>query len=562
MDNSRFKRRETQHTQRHITADATGGIVQDIGAPASSWHPNPVTTAPRLPNSQNMDVMPATPKVSAAVTTAPVVPKAAPAPVQPAVAAAPRAPIDMGLPGGESDVKTKLDVKSSKWRAMKPRLIKGTAIALVVVLGLGGFAFSQSYFKIRKVFKGGSVSAVALTPNVSPTLLNGEGDGRINVLLLGRGGGSHEAPDLTDTIMIASIDPVNHTSTLLSIPRDLWVSIPNFGSMKLNAAWETGKYKYLGKISSSMANSQATQAGFDLVDKTITNVIGIPIHYNMLVDFKAFSQAVDTVNGVSVNVPTDLVDPTMAWENNHNPVLAKAGLQTFDGVHALIYARSRETTSDFARAQRQRALLVAIKEKVVSLGTISNPVKLAGLMSAFSNNAQTDLSIGDASRLYAIAKDTPSSTVNSISLADEGNSYVTTANINGQSVVEPKTGVFSYTAIQDYIRNALKDGYIKKEEAKILVLNGSTTVGLAATKSTELKGFGYTITGTANAPTKTYTTTQIVDLTGGKNKYTQNYLEKRFKVTATTALPDAAIQANGADFVIILGSDASTSSQN
>ena len=113
------------------------------------------------------------------------------------------------------------------------------------------------------------------------------------------------------------------------------------------------------------------------------SVLGVTIDYNALVDFQAFQQAVDTVGGVTVNVPTDLVDPTMAWQNGNNPLLAKAGIDSFNGAQALNYVRSRETTSDFARSQRQRAVIEALKAKVDTLSTLSNPAKLAGLFRCF-----------------------------------------------------------------------------------------------------------------------------------------------------------------------------------
>ena len=98
--------------------------------------------------------------------------------------------------------------------------------------------------------------------------------------------------------------------------------------------------------------------------------------------------------------------------------------------------------------------------------------------------------------------------------------------------------------------------FIKKENASILVLNGTSIDGLAGKKSTELKSFGYNVVGTASAPTKTYTKTVLVDMRSGAKKYTQNYLEKRFGITAVTALPDPAIVPGTADFVILLGTDA------
>lgn len=545
MDSSRFKRREVTHRPRQTSKNASGGSIDGFATPAGSWQPRPaLTTRDHLRAQQ-----------------------AVAAPVK----AAPKASIDMGLPGGDSDFQAFTKVRTSKWRKLRPILVRTTAVFMVLLIASGGFLASTGYFKVRKVFKGGTASAAALTANVDPSRLKGEGDGRVNILLLGRGGGSHEAPDLTDTIMLASIDPVNHTSALLSIPRDLWVDVPNFSTMKINAAWETGKYKYLGKISHDMKNAEANQAGFNVIDSVISSVTGLTIHYNLLVDFNAFSKAVDTVGGVTVTVPTDLYDPTMAWENGNNPYLAKAGVQQFDGKHALIYVRSRETTSDFARAQRQRSVLLSLKQKVETVGVISSPIKLAGLMNAFADNAQSDLSLGDATRLASIAKDIPSDKVKSVGLTADNSGaagstsspgYVTTGAMNGQSVVLPKAGLFNYGAIQEFIRGELKDGYLVKEDSKLLVLNGTNVVGLATAKATELKSYNYNVIAAANAPTRTYAKTIVVDLTAGKDKYTKNYLEQRFKTTAVTAVPDPAILPNGADFVIILGTDASTSSQN
>jgi LCP family protein required for cell wall assembly len=445
-----------------------------------------------------------------------------------------------------------------KWSAVRKWSFRTAVASLVLLIGVGGFLFSQGYFNVKKVFRG-TGHAASLQENVDPNLLKGEGDGRINVLLLGRGGAGHDAPDLTDTIMLASIDPVNHTAQLLSIPRDLWVTIPKAGSMKLNAAWETGKYKYLHKMDSKNMDPKAVQAGFTVADQTIEDIVGVPIHYNMLLDFKAFKQAVDTVGGVNVNVPETLYDPTMAWENRGNPVLAKAGNQTFDGKHALIYVRSRETSSDFARSQRQRSVMLALKDKAATLGTLSNPTKLAGLMNAFGKNVQTDFSLGDATRMYSIFKSINNTSVQSLDLVTPPHSLVTTGNINGQSVVLPRAGQSSYDDIQKYVRSSLKDGYILKENAKIMVLNGTGENGLGTKKADELKSYGYNITGVATAPTNGYNETILVDLTKGKKKYTKHYLEQRFNITATTTLPDTAIAPGTADFILVVGSDESSS---
>ena len=441
---------------------------------------------------------------------------------------------------------------------------RALAVAVVLVITLGGMVVSQSYLKLHQVFRGGTGTAAALRENVDPGLLKGEGQGRVNILLMGRGGGNHEGPDLTDSMMLVSIDPVNHTSTLLSLPRDLWVNSPSAGVMKLNAAWESGEFQYEGKVAPGSNDPKAIKAGFNMVDQTVGQALGLDVSYNVLVDFQAFQQAVDTVGGIAVNVPADLVDPTMAWENHNDPVLAKAGADQFDGKQALIYVRSRETSSDFARADRQRSVLLALKGKVETLGTLSNPLKLAGLMNAFGNNVQTDLSLKNAQRLYTIVHAIKGANIGSIDL--DGNNqpgstpYVQSGNINGQSVVIPKAGLFQYGDIQQYIRSQLKDPYLLKEHARVVILNGTQTPGLATNLQTQLQGYGYNVVKIGNTPDNQWVQTTVVDLTHGKDRYTKHYLEQRFNTTATSTLNDNTIPTNGADFVIIIGNDQVSSS--
>lgn len=467
--------------------------------------------------------------------------------------------IDMQLPGEVSELKElKASTKRSRTVNVRRWILRSFLILLVLIIAVGGFIFFKGYIKIHKAFKGSAPSVAALNAEVLPSLLKGEGDGRINILLLGRGGGAHDAPDLTDTMILASVDPVNHTATLISIPRDLWVQVAGQGSMKINAAWETGEFKYLRKVDPGSTDPRAIKAGFDEVDKVVTNVLGVPINYNVIVDFQAFKQAVDTIGGITVNVPEDLYDPTMAWENHWNPLLAKAGVQNFDGTQALIYVRSRETSSDFARSLRQRTTMLAIKDKVDSVGTLSNPIKIAGLINAFGNNVASDLSISDASRLYSIVKQVPNTSITSVGLSDPPNNFITTGPMNGQSIALPRAGLFEYSAIQAYIRTQLKDGYILKENSKVLVLNGTTTANLATIKAAELSTYGYNVVATGDAPHIGWVQTTVVDLTKGQAKYTKNYLEKRYGITAMTTLPDASIQTNGADFVIIIGSNESS----
>ena len=440
----------------------------------------------------------------------------------------------------------------------KSKYVLRTAIILVVLcLGLTGFLFGKGYFKLHSVFKGGAKSATALQANADPKLLKGEGDGRVNILVLGKGGPGHDGPDLTDTLLVASIDPIAKEAVLLSIPRDMWVKVPGYGQMKINSAYANAKYaaQYKGK-----SDADAEKAGLDTIQQQITDTMGIPIHYRVMVDFEAFRQAIDTVGGVTIDVKTQLYDPSVAWENNHNPVIAAVGLQTMNGKKALLYSRSRHGSArgDFDRTERQREVILALKDKVLSAGTFSNPVKISQLIDAFGNHIQTDLSLSDMLRLYSIGKNIPSAKITSLGLADPPNDYVTTGAQNGQSIVLPRAGLFDYSEIQNYVRNTLRDGYLKSENANVVVLNGTDTAGLATTKANLLKSYGYNVTLVGDAPTKDYQNTHIIDLTNGVKKYTKTYLEKRLNLKAETKLPDETIPTTGVDFVIIVGSNEAT----
>ncbi len=450
-----------------------------------------------------------------------------------------------------------------RWQAMSRRRKIFTVIMTIIILVLmtGGFLALKAYINGNRILQGGGGSE-ALNSNVDPSKLKGEGDGRVNILLLGRGGEGHDGADLTDSIIIASIDPIAKEAALVSIPRDLYVAVPGSGSMKINAAFATGKNAALAKSSrqkqTNDTKKQAENAGYELLQETIQNNLGVNINYRAIIDFNGFEQAVNAVGGVEVNAPNAVAE-TMRINGKTYKLDVKAGQQHMDGFEALAYSRSRHTSArgDFDRAERQRLIILALKDKILTAGTFSNPAKISGLLDTLGDRVVTDFSLQDLTRLYNIGKDINQSKISSIGLADPPNNYVVTDNVAGQSVVVPRAGTKDYSEIKAYLRSVLKDSYIRNENASIMVLNGTTTAGLATTKGDELKTYGYNITQVGNAPTKTYTKTTVVDLRSGSKKYTKNYLEKRFGVSAVNTVPDATIQPGVADFVIILGSDQS-----
>ncbi len=453
------------------------------------------------------------------------------------------------LPAYDAPGRPKGLVKKSSAKKVIFRLL---SFMLVPLLFGGGFLTWRGYANIHKVFQGTGTVAALSTDRVSPDLLNGEGDGRVNILLLGIGGVGHDGADLTDTIIVLSVDPVNNKAVLLSIPRDLWVKMPvnYFGAyQKINAAYSAGKYRYLGKTDASITNHQAVEAGFNSIDQAVSDVLGISINYHLLVDFKAFQQAIDTVNGVSVDVPNALYDPTMAWENGNNPLLAAAGQQTMNGKEALLYARSRHTSSDFARSERQRQLLVSLKEKVLTLGTLSSPTKVNELINAFGSNAYSDMSTNAASRLLTIMRRISDNNITSIGLTTPPHDLVRTDTVGNLSVVRPIAGFNVYSDIQTYVKSQLQDGYLTKENALTYVYAPSQAQ--ADAQAATLKGLGYNIVGDG-VLVKPVESNSLIDLSGGEYAYTKHYLENRYQTQALTSIPEGIQVPESTQFVILV----------
>ncbi len=453
--------------------------------------------------------------------------------------------------------KVKVKIRRARWR----KILKRTGLALLIIL-IAGAAYmgGKFYLTQKRLFHGGGKAPVLATScdgDVPPAQLNTEGDGRINILLLGIGGPGHDGGNLTDTIMLASIDPETHQIALLSIPRDLWVRIPNDGYQKINAA-----YYYGTQQSTSKKKVDQQNAGLSLLDRTLQPVIGTNIHYHVIIDFKAFQQSVDAVGGIDVNVPEQLYDPTIAWENHYNAVIAAKGIQHFNGKRALLYAKSRETSSDFARAERQRLILVALKDKVFSAGTFANPIRISSLLDSLGSNVYTDFDTATIKCIYTQMGKIPSNRIKSLDLVTPPNNLLTTGNMNGLSIVEPRAGLFNYDAIKDFTHKSLRDGFIARENAAVAVYNGTTTLGLATSTANTLKSYGYRVTTVGDATSQTGSaSTVIVDLTKGVDKYTRHYLEQRYGVLAVSKIPSAygISPPQGTSFVIIVGSNATVS---
>jgi LCP family protein required for cell wall assembly len=427
------------------------------------------------------------------------------------------------------------------WRPNKKTLLITAGVVGLLLLFFGVKLLLATNRIITRNNTGG---APALAGTIDPTKLKGEGDGRINILLLGVGGPGHQGAYLSDTMMVISIDPRTHDTAILSIPRDLYVPIPGYGSAKINSADSYGEAEKSGN-------------GPALAKQTVSKVLGIDIHYYVQVDFQAFKQSVDKVGGVDVTVDQALYDPEYPCPNNEALMCGfsiKAGKQHLDGATALEYVRCRKGNcgDDFGRAARQQQVMVALRSKAISLGTLANPATVLGLIDIIGDHVRTDLQPFEIKKLLSISQEIDASKITHKVLDDTPEGLLMAGDIPGAgSILVPRAGVGNFKAIQQLVHSIFIDNYIKDENAAIEVQNGTTRSGLATQVGTDLKDtYQYNVVSMTTAENQNYPTTVIYDYTDGKKPYTINYLEQRFGVKAQRATAPSGATA---DIRIIVG---------
>jgi len=415
----------------------------------------------------------------------------------------------------------------------------------ILILALGGFFGFRAYNALRKVFTEGSGDLLSLFGGNQAQQLKGESSGRTNILLLGVGDEGHSGATLSDTMIIVSIDARTKNVAMFSVPRDLYVQIPNYGYAKINSAHAYGEqYKVQG-------------GGPALAKSTIEKNFGLTIHYFVRVDFSGLQKIVDSLGGVTVDVENSFCDYNYPTERKGDSakVCFTQGSQQMNGTKALQYARSRHALgvegSDFARSERQQRLLVAIKNKALSADTVFNPKKSIEFLEALGDHIKTDFTPAELPRLYEISKEVDQSKIitKNFDNSPEG-LLVSSSDTAAGYILKPRTGNFK--EIQEVIRNIFSSMGVKNESASIELLNGTYTAGLVTTVGESMKAAGYNIVKSGNADNKNYTKTIIFDYSGGKKPETLKALEKKFGVTVTSQTPP---QGNTIDFKIIIGRD-------
>ena len=227
------------------------------------------------------------------------------------------------------------------------------------------------------------------------------GKDRITILLLGVDMAESGAAR-TDTLILVNIDPQTKSASMLSIPRDLKVVIPGYGIDKINAAFALGDF------------NKVQGGGAGLTIRTIEANLGIPISGFVQIDFNGFIEMVDTVGGITVDVPYPIKDDTYPAENyRYQRIYFPAGWQHMDGEEALVYARTRHQDGDARRSARQQQVLLGLRQQALGLDLIP---QLPKLIEQFGDSVRTDISITDAVQLARLGTDIPRENISQVSL--------------------------------------------------------------------------------------------------------------------------------------------------
>jgi len=323
-----------------------------------------------------------------------------------------------------------------------------TVLLLAVIVGIFATVTGQ-----RVLAFGSAISTQ--TPLSTQTGYMGTSD-RVNVLVMGYGGGTHQGANLTDSMMVISLLPQSQHTTLISVPRDLWVQIPaNSGQyQKINATYEDAS-----------GNGQNPTAGGDTAAQKVSLVTGLNVKYWLTINFTGFRDLINSIGGIDVYVPdsfnacypkNDDSDIDASWIK----VQFNKGLQHMDGETAIRYARAREPLevcgkgtsenqaelTDFARSARQQIIIKAALAKVKQISTWSS---LFNALTALQHTIYTNLSLADLTE-YALKMDL--STAHRVGLSNQ-NVLVDSVSSDGQDILLPRNG--DWQAIIDYVRQQL-----------------------------------------------------------------------------------------------------------
>ena len=417
--------------------------------------------------------------------------------------------------------------------SLRGRHVFDYAVLALVCVSLVGFYAAAYRGSVpwagfaAKIFAPIANAPILVAAGQEPLPAAWSGTERLNILLLGvdaRGDGSTTRN--TDTMIVLSLDPLNTTAAMLSLPRDIYVDRPGILVDKINAAYAVG--------------------GPELTRRVVEDLLGIRLNAYVLVDFDAFNRIVGSVGGVIVDVRLPVRDeayPTPDYGVERVDIAP--GPQLMDGPTALRYARTRHDSNDYSRAQRQQQVLAALRTKLTA-GDLFRSLPL--LVDRVGNAVQTNLDPLSVLPLARFGSAIDGGAIRSEVLYPCGGSYPHCE----LQYAGGDEGFFllpDRTKLHEFAASIFYDPQVKAESASIEVRSADARNGLARTVADRLseRAFSVSIVTTGS------TGRSAVLVRNGAKRYTANALAKLLGGLPVDALPSG--EQSSADIVLRVGSD-------
>ncbi|MCB9109896.1 MAG: LCP family protein [Anaerolineales bacterium] len=370
-----------------------------------------------------------------------------------------------------------------------------------------------------------------------------DGASRINILFIGldeRDLEANQGPPRTDSMILFTIDPVSKTAGMLSIPRDMWVNIPGFGYSRINTAYPSGE------------GSKLPGGGPALAMKTVSQFLGVPVHYYVQVDFNVFTQMVDElvkIGGCIYVEPSEKMVLDPVGSGTDHVVITPGGKRRLcDGWKVLAYARNRHTSGgDTDRARRQQEVVLALQSIIFDPNNFPEFISAAPrLYNELSYGIKTDMAFDDALKLAVLGKDiSPGSVKSGVIDPQQGMAIFDNTVLNGEAASILKPVMDKIRVLRDEIFTstgpvsplAVPIGYtdvnlfaqaMQQEEARVRIMDGTFTPGLDQRAGGVFTSYGMNVTEIAPSP-EVYSQTVIVVY--GPKLYTIKWLQATFGIS-------------------------------
>jgi LCP family protein required for cell wall assembly len=410
---------------------------------------------------------------------------------------------------------------------------------------------SEAQKSANGLLSSASTPGPTLTPTiVLPTPDPWDGKSRVTVLVLGVDSADWQSPDRvgpprSDTMILLTVDPLSKTAGILSIPRDLWVSIPGIQEpSKINTAYRFGElYKMPG-------------GGPGLAMRTVEALLGVPINFYVRVDFDAFQGFIDELGGIDITIPQEIkIDPV----GPGNTLVLQPGKQHLDGATVLAYARNRYTANDdFDRMARQQQVILAVRDRVLSLSMLPRLVlKAPALYAKVQQGVQTNISLQQAIQLAWLAQEIPSGNIKAASIGLQDVTF--SKSPDGEDIYIPiasriqaeRDKIFTSSYVGSAQQGMSTDELIQAEASRISIVNESGDPALGDQTAGFLKARGFNVVQVGQG-SSTRARTRLVEQT--YDPYTTRYLINNLKISPGEIYEQFQTQPD-ADIVLYLGQD-------